>query len=177
MKGKGIIVVLIIILAIVLFIVACGGIAFLAGRKINKTSNNTSENDSTAEVSEETAATTSTSQEEEVQGSFDVHNGSEEGWPSDLLGEVPEFTYGTVTDINKEKNPETEKDIWVLTLDEVDDQASEEYKQDLENLGWNIYYHSDLEDLVTMKASIKEIELELYIKTTLGSGLLTVQYT
>ncbi|MFX0557039.1 hypothetical protein ACOCEA_09575 [Maribacter sp. CXY002] len=59
-------------------------------------------------------------------------------WPKEISSEVPEFTYGKITAVTTQEM-EGDKN-WVLIFEEVPQTALEQYKEQLENEGFEIKY-------------------------------------
>lgn len=172
MKGKGIIVILIVFGGIFLLVIACGGGAYLVGRELNESSGSSDEQEGSVSGAEDTDSQDDSSEEDSS-----LTDGLTAEWPDDMPGEVPEFTWGNIVASSKGKNPATDQDVWTVTFDSMDEDASEKYKQDLESNGWSIDSYSDVGDLIMIGASYDGLELEVFFKTTLDNGSLSVQYS
>lgn len=186
MKKKGPIVLIVIIVLIFFFLGICGVGGYFLYTKVIKKAKDTVSDKIGNEILEKaieggTGADVDIDSENESFSMGNENDGisysaDEEGqsWPDDIPGDFPEFKYGKI--ISNTKITDEDYTSWTLILDNIDDNATEKYKDDLESNGWTITMTQNVEEVERISASKGESDITLTLNTDDKTGGISLYY-
>jgi len=98
--------------------------------------------------------------------------GSDEEWPDEIPGYVPEFKYGSIMGVTHSTTDE--EDYWLISIEEVDSNAFSKYKSDIENNGWEVSYTQSSDSTDYLSASKGDNIIVFAVDTEDDTGSVTV---
>ena len=104
------------------------------------------------------------------EGTGEISTGG--SWPSDLPGDVPRFTLGTIKGVNKGERDGQKS--WSVVVDEVKEGALPKYVDEIKAKGWKISSTLTMGKGGTVTASKNNLDLMAMFYDDQKSGLITI---